>query len=181
MPSPPAISDLIYNVTTMNTEKKIRSFRAEVIGFLESHYGCVFEANANEKFGIYESIPLLDREGVQTDSYLAGFTVLNNQYMQYKATSICIADANGRNSVCSKTSASPVWDCVLPVVVGPSGYTFHGVFGQDQGQYSPPGDSIATGFYVIEDMNIPGITDGLVNRPNIEIKYFGECPIGLRR
>lgn len=168
--------DVMMMTTELDTEEKIRAFRQEVLDFFTSQYGMQFDENASEKTSLFDIISVRDKDGRLTDSFVSGLSMIDNTSFQYHGSSICISDGRGQSSTCSNSTKSPVHDFSFSFVTGKSGYTFHGVFGSDQGQYSPPGNYIACGIYSFEGLKVPGYDE----ESNVMVKYFGECPIDLR-
>lgn len=167
---------MIKAVTSLDTNDKIRAFRLEVLGFFKTHYGARFEEDANEKYGLTDIIPVMDRDGVFTDSIVSMLSLLDNNSLLYHGSNVCVSDGRGGDSSCTGKLKAPVHDFSISFVVGPSGYTFHGAFGSDQGQFSPAGNYIACGVYSFEGLSVPGRDE----ESNVMVKYFGECPLDLR-
>jgi hypothetical protein len=169
--------ELLMKTTSFDTEEKVRAFRGEIMGFYSVHYGLRFEADANNKYNLLEAIPVLDRNGEVTDSVISGLYAVQNDVMKYHGSSMCLSDASGQSSKCTSAGVYPLHDFGFLFSPGPTGFTLHGAFGKDQGQLITQGSLIATGVYSFEGFNLPGsILDG----SNLEIKYFGECPLDYR-
>ena len=64
---------------------------------------------------------------------------------------------------------APLHDFSIAFVVGLSGYTFHGAFGSDQGQFSTSGNFIACGLYCFEKLPVPNLPEP---HRNVDVKYF---------
>lgn len=168
--------DVMMMTTDLDTEKKIRAFRQEILDFFTSHYGMQFQDNASDQYGLLDIIPVRGKDGQPTDSFVSGLSMINSASFQYHGSSVCISDSRGDSSSCTDSEKAPLHDFSFAFVSGSSGYTFHGTFGSDQGQFSPPGNYIACGVYSFEGLKVPGLEE----ESNVMVKYFGECPIDLR-
>lgn len=143
-PAPIDAVQRMMTVTDLDTIEKVKGFRNEVLEFFKGHYGICFEDDAAEKYGPSDIVPALTRDCQPTDSFVTGVSLLDSSSFQYHASSVCVSDAGGGESNCTDAEIAPVHDFPISFVVGPSGYTFHGAFGSDQGQFSPAGNFIVS-------------------------------------
>lgn len=168
--------------SSLDTLDKIFMFRAEVLAFFETHYGVKFETDANTIYNITDAVPVLSRDGRMTDSFVSGMSRIDNSLFGYHGSSLCLSDASGSESKCTNATKAPLHDFSLTLFVGSEGLVLHGAFGGDQGQLATSGAFISTGIYVFEGLEVPMGTAHAAKSPipNLEVKFFGECPLDFR-
>jgi len=148
--------------STFVTEEKLLAFRKKVLGHLTKQYGLSYH---NPDAAVRDPVWVTG-----TDSYVAPLELVHQ--FQYKGISIC-TDTGG----CTKPSVNSfIHDYPFLLVVGPSGLVLHGAFGGDAGLFAGPGNMVFSGTYNFENFTVPGTE----NTGNLEVEYFGTCPVQTR-
>lgn len=107
-----------------DTPAKSLAFRQEALEYFNQHFGTEFPEDVS-MFPANSPIPA----SPGSDTFMVPAVV--NPEAGYHAVTIC-SDTTG----CIPVSRNSfVHDFSYAIFVGPSGYTFHGTFGGDQGQY----------------------------------------------
>lgn len=166
--SPQVLIDM-KRTTTLDTDEKIKVFRARVLAFYKEHYGMKFLDGAYDQ-DLLDPIVVLDADGNPTDSKVQLGQLSHDT--EYHATEICVTDGDGSNGRCSDVATSIVHDFAFNFFPGPSGYTFYGAFGGDHGKFCPANNIIWVGLYSFERVELEGVN----KQANLQVEYYGECP-----
>eukprot|EP00755_Sulcionema_specki_P025104 Sspe_Gene.15544::Locus_5410_Transcript_1_1_Confidence_1.000_Length_3642::g.15544::m.15544 len=159
-----------YRLSSFNTEAKAKSLRARAIAHFKSFFGLHFPENT-DSFGLLEPIPVLDDSGAPTDSIVIFQKIRHNA--DYHVRTVCTSSGDNEEQTCLADQNARIHDWWFGVAVGTSGLTLRGVFSKDEGQFATPGALMIGGVYVIDNLNIPGLSQDR----KVEVMYFSLCPI----